>query len=158
MENFFNYITQSLQTEEVEIWFKSQNIFPEKLELFFDFLQSLNLIISETYLGESDSNSETKIVMTEDDKHKHFVWCWNKVIDDFSKEELIFEKTGEHFDYLKSFYDDIFYLQKEEIVRKSISKFFKELFDLEKPFTKSDLDMIGNIYKLLDKNMKIKKK
>ena len=43
MENFFNYITQPVKPEDVEKWFKGNNILNEKLELFSDFSHSLNL-------------------------------------------------------------------------------------------------------------------
>lgn len=154
MENFFNYITKPLNPEDVDLWFRINNIIPEKLELFSDFSHSLNLLICETYLGEDLKSNETKITLTEEDKEKHFSWCWGKTLDNFEKENLFFEKNGEHYDYFKSFFEEIFYNQKEKVVRDSINNFFNDLFDLNKPFTKSDLDMISAIYKLLDKNLK----
>jgi hypothetical protein len=154
MENFFNYITKPLNPEDVDLWFRINNVIPEKLELFSDFSQSLNLIICETYLGEELKSNETKITLSNEDNEKHFSWCWNKTIDNFKKENLTFENNGEHYEYFKSFFEEIFYNQKEKVVRDSINNFFNDLFDLNKPFTKSDLDMISAIYKLLDKNLK----
>ena len=153
MDNFFNYVTKQVKHEEVDLWFKSNNIIPEKLELFSDFAQSLNELIVETYLGESDSPNETKVTMSEEDKINHFIWCWNKVVDNFQKENIIFSRKGEHFDYFISFFQEIFYKQENKKVRDSVSGFFDELFDIKKPFTKSDLDMINSLYKGLDKNM-----
>ena len=155
MENFFNYITKTINPEEVDIWFRVNNIYPEKLELFSDFTHSLNLLIVETYLGEEDDSVETKIKLTEEDNKKHFEWCWNKILDNFKKENIFFENKGDHYDYFESFFFEIFYTQKEKTVRSSIEKFFMELFDTKTSFTKSDLDMIGTIYKLLDKNMSV---
>jgi hypothetical protein len=153
MDNFFNYVTKQVKPEEVDLWFRSNNIIPEKLELFSDFSQSLNELIVETYLGENDSPNETKVTMSEEDKSNHFIWCWNKVVDNFQKEKINFNKKGEHFDYFDSFFQEIFYKQENKKVRDSVSGFFDELFDLKKPFTKSDLDMINSLYKSLDKNM-----
>ena len=153
MENFFNYITKPLNPEDVDLWFRINNIIPEKLELFSDFSHSLNLLICDTYLGEELKSNETKITLSEDDNTKHFNWCWNKTVDNFKKENLIFENEGEHYEYFKSFFEEIFYNQKEKVVRDSINNFFDDLFNLNKPFTKSDLDMISSIYKLLDKSM-----
>lgn len=155
MDNFFNYVTKQVKPEEVDLWFKSNNIIPEKLELFSDFCQSLNQLIIETYLGESDSPNETKVNMSQEDKINHFIWCWNKVVDNFSKEKIKFNKKGEHFDYFVSFFEEIFYKQENKKVRDSVTEFFDELFDQKKPFTKSDLDMISSVYKNLDKNMVI---
>ena len=50
MENFFNYITKPVRPEDVDVWFRSNNIIPEKLELFYDFTYSLNKTIVDTYL------------------------------------------------------------------------------------------------------------
>ena len=96
MENFFNYITKPLPPEDVEIWFRVNNIIPEKMELFSDFCQSLNLLIFETYLGEIGESNETKVVLTEDDNIKHFEWCLNKTIDEI-KHTLIDYKMSIDF-------------------------------------------------------------
>lgn len=155
MENFFNYISKPVPTDEVDVWLKMNNILPEKMELFSDFSQSLYSLMRMTYLGEPKQSWETKIVVTKEDDEKHFIWCWDKTIDNFKKEGLFFEKSGEHFDYFQTFFRDIFYNQKEELIKNSVDEFFKTLFDLKKPFTKSDLDMIILIYRMLDKNLKI---
>ena len=152
--NFFNYITQQLNKEEVDIWFRTNNIIPEKMELYYDFCNSLYLKITETYLGDSE-NGETKINMSEEDKENHFNWCWKKVLDDFRKEEISFEEEGEHYVYFKIFFEEIFYKQEDKKIRNSIDIFFKDVFDFEKTFTRSDLDMILEIYKNLDKNITI---
>ena len=152
MENFFNYISKPLLPEDVDVWFRVNNIIPEKLELYSDFTHSLNNLINSTYLGENDVN-ETKIVLSEDDDRNHFEWCWNKLIDNFNKETIIFDNRGEHFDYFKSFFGETFYNQKDIKVKLSIGFFFTDLFNNEKSFTKSDLDMVTTIYKLLDKHL-----
>jgi hypothetical protein len=153
MDNFFNYITKPLNPEDVDKWFRGNNIINEKLELYSDFSHSLYQLIIKTYLGHDNTNDETKISLTESDNTNHFEWCWNKTIDNFSKESIRFNKKGEHHEYFKSFFDEIFYKQKEIKIRESIEDFFNDLFNIEKPFTKSDLDMISSIYKALDKNL-----
>lgn len=153
MENFFNYITKPLKPEDVDIWFRSNNMINEKIELFFDFSNSLNSLLVETYLGEQNVSNETKITLTDEDNSKHFTWCWNKTIDNFKKEGIDFNTEGEHFEYFKNFYQEIFYNQKDENIRNSIGKFFNDLFDIDNFFTQSDLDMISTIYKSLEKNL-----
>jgi hypothetical protein len=152
--NFFNYITKQLNKEEVDIWFRTNNIIPEKMELYYDFCNSIYLKITETYLGYSDSG-ETKISMTDEDKENHFNWCWKKVLEDFQKEEIIFEEDGDHYLYFKIFFDEIFYKQDDKKIRDSIDIFFRDVFDFDKTFTRSDLDMILEIYKNLDKNLNV---
>lgn len=153
MENFFNYITKPLTPEDVDVWFRSNNIIPEKLVLYYDFTRSLNMLIVKTYLGETDNAIETKITLSDEDKGNHFIWCWNRTLENFKKESINFHPEGEHLEYFKSFFDDTFYNQKNEEIRNAINDFFTDLFDTKKPFTKSDLDMISSLYKVLDKNI-----
>lgn len=153
MDNFFNYITKNLEIEEVDIWFKANNIIPEKMELYYDLSYSLYLLIQKTYLGNVENNKETKVEMSEEDNTKHFNWCWNKTIKNFNKENIKFQNDGDHYDYFFSLFNELYYKQNKEIIRNSIDVFFLDLFNREKPFTQVDLDLIYNIYKTLDKNL-----
>ena len=83
MENFFNYISSPLNYEEVDIWFRSNNIVFEKMELFCDFTISLTIIINDTYLGGKNAG-EVQVEMTDEDNLNHFNWCWNENIKNFS--------------------------------------------------------------------------
>jgi len=154
MENFFNYIAKPMNPDDVDVWFRVNNIIPEKMDLYYDFSFSLYFLVLETYLGEEKSN-ETKVTLSDEDKTKHFDWCWNKTIGNFKKEEITFNLKGDHYEYFLSFFTEIFYNQKESRIKDSIGTFFNDLFDRQKPFTKSDLDMILSIYKSLDKNMNV---
>jgi hypothetical protein len=154
MENFFNYLSKPIPSDEVDLWFKINNMIPEKLELFYDFSQSLNFLINETYLGGVGNTNETNITLSEDDKYKHFEWCFTKIISNYEKEGIFFEDKGNHFNYFRNFFMEIFYNQKEEKVRSSVKNFFNELFKINKTFTKSDLDMILVIYKVMNENLK----
>ena len=155
MENFFNYISKPLEFDEIDIWFKANNIIFEKMDLFFDFTYSLTLIITDTYLGGDLDEKESKIEMTDEDNVNHFSWCWKKNLEYFEKEGILIEEDGEHYDYFKEFFTEIFYNHKENKIRKSIGNFFVEMFDRNKPFTKSDLDVLLTIYKSLDNNMTV---
>ena len=71
----------------------------------FSSLES-NYIIVGTHMG--DEFRETKIILTKEDNENHFVWCWNKMVDDFRKENIIIDEYGEHRDYFISFFNDSF--------------------------------------------------
>jgi len=152
MENFYNWMSKPVPTHEVEVWFQVHNIIPEKVILYGDIFLSLSKIILETYLGEE--TSETKISLSDEDITNHYDWCWKKMLNDFELENLIIQREGEHKNYMRVFFDDSFYRQENSDMRKAIPKFIEELFDLEKPFAKSDLDILTEIYKLLDKHVK----
>jgi hypothetical protein len=114
MENFFNYISKPITEDEFTLWFESNNIIFEKLEVYQDFVVSLVLMIMDTYLGDDgDENAETKIRLTKDEKDDHFEWCWNKVVNNFSKENIMIEQDGEHKVFLKDFIFEIYYEQKK---------------------------------------------
>jgi hypothetical protein len=155
MENFFNWIAKPLPNDEVVTWFNVHNMIYEKIELYGDIFKSLNYIITDTYMGDSNGDSpETKIVMSPDDKQSHFNWCWGKMVENFHKENITITIDGEHKDYLKSFYMDTFYHQTQKNVKDSVPVFLNEIFNISKPFSKSDLDMITEIYKMMEKNVK----
>jgi hypothetical protein len=154
MENFFNYISKPVHPDDVQVWLNINNIIPEKVDLYSDFTSSLYKLILNTYLGEDDKSNESNIKLTEEDNTKHFDWCWKKTIENFNKENVKFYSKGEHYDHFKSFFDEVYYNQKEQKVKDQIGVFFEDLFDLKKPFTKSDIDMLTDLYKSLDKNLK----
>ena len=151
MENFFNWMSKPITQDEVIIWFNVHNMNYERIELYGDIFKSLNYIIIDTYMGEE--TSETKISLSQEDKESHFEWCWNKMIEDFKKENIIIKHGGKHKEYFRSFFFDTFYNQSEKNIKESISNFLVEIFDVEKPFSKSDLDILTELYKLMEKNI-----
>ena len=151
MENFFNWMSMTIPKEDVVTWFNIHNMNYEKIELYGDIFKSLNFIIIDTYLG--DEKSETKITMSKEDNESHFDWCWNKLLENFRKENIIIKHGGKHKDYFKSFFNDSFYYQKEVNIKNIIPIFIVEVFSVEKPFSKSDLDILTEIYGLFEKNI-----
>lgn len=152
MENFFNWLVEPIPKEELETYFNIHNINREKVDLFLDILISLNNTISQTYLGDSH-NDNFAIEYTQDDNEKHFDWCWQKTIDSFKKENIILKKNGNHYKYLKIFYFDIFYNKVSGVDKKAIKTFISELFNIEGTFSKADLQILTEIYRLLDENL-----
>jgi hypothetical protein len=154
MENFYSWMMTPVNHDDVEVWFNVNNMIYEKRQLFSDLTFSLCYLISSTYLGDDlDNTSETKLVLSQEDKLTHFDWCWKKTLDNFSKENINFNVKGEHREYYEKFFMDLFYNAENKTISDNIVNFFQELFDEEKIFTKSDLDMLTEIYKLLNKNI-----
>lgn len=140
--------------DDVEVWFNVNNMIYEKRQLFSDFTFGLHHLIKSTYLGDdTDNKSETKLVLSQEEKIGHFDWCWKKTLENFSKENVRFNLKGEHKEYYEKFFMDLFYNAENKTISENIDAFFEELFDEEKMFTKSDLDMLTEIYKLLNKNI-----
>lgn len=151
MENFFNWMSQPVPKDEVIVWFNIHNMSYEKIELYGDIFLSLYHTINDTFLGSD--NNETKINLSEDDNEKHFDWCWKQVVESFKKENIIISNEGQHKDYLKSFFLDTFYKTNENKIKLAIPNFLDDVFNLDKPFTKSDLEILTEFYSLLEKNM-----
>lgn len=154
MDLLFNWISKPMNPEDVDAWFRANNIIPEYSELFRDFSLSLFYLIRGTYLGDSHGDSNhTKIGMTEDDKKSHFQWCWNTTIGNFEKENILFEFSENDYDYFESFFFEVFYEQNDFKVKIAIEEFFKELFHKNRTFSKSDLEMFTDVYKVLERSL-----
>lgn len=148
MENFFKWLTKPIGDDDLEVWLNVNNITKEKVELFFDFSLGLYRLVVDTTLEDKDFKIQ------ESDRINHYNWCWNKNIENFEKENIIFDKTGSHYTYFKDFFFDSYYNQQSDELKNSIESFLFHLFDMSKSFTKSDLDMLIEIYKTLDSNFK----
>ena len=116
--NFINYITKELNETQLNYLNSINQINQEKSELYGDFIISLNYIINETYLGDD--------ILDEENKKKHFDWCWNKNIKNFENEHIFFIKKGGCYNYFYNYFLEIFYDNDEKNILKSYMK--QELF------------------------------
>lgn len=146
-ESYLEFIGSENYKQQIDVWYKAYNISREKTELFYDFLISLYNSIEETYLGPDAVN-------TTDDQMKHFTWCWDKTIESFSKEKIYFKERGNGYEYFWNFFSEAYYYPKnfDSIIR--IQEYFYILFDFVHKKTRSELDMLTELYKLLEQNLK----
>jgi len=151
MENFFNWLSKPIPKDEIITWFNIHNMYYEKIELYGDVFKSLNQVIVDTYLGSNIN--ETKIILSEEDNMSHFNWCWKKTIEGFRKENILINESGKHKEYFESFFLDSFYNQQDFNIKESISLFLEQIFRIDNTFSKSDLDLMTELYKLMEKNI-----
>jgi hypothetical protein len=144
-EEYLSFVSYEDFKNQAEVWYKAYNIIREKTEVFHDFIVSLYDLVEKTYMG-SDAT------ITELDKKNHFTWCWNKVIDNFSKESIYFKETGQHYEYMWVFFNEAYYLN--ETGPNRIREYFDKLFQFDYRKTRSELDMLTEFYKILDHNLK----
>jgi hypothetical protein len=146
-ESYLDFVSSENYKQQIDVWYRAYNISREKTELFYDFLISLHDLIDETYLGAD-------VLMTTKDQINHFTWCWDKTIESFNKERISFKERGNAYKYLWNFYSEAYYYTKnsESIIR--IPEYFYILFDFVHKKTRSELDMLTELYKLLDQNLK----
>ena len=156
MGRFFDWLAKPMEKEDINAWYLANNITPELTELFRDFCFSFLNLLKETYLGDdSNNNWETKVGMTIEQKKDHFTWCWNKTIQNFNKESIDFKFNDSDAEFFESFFFEVFYLQPDQKLKDQIDNFFKQIFDRESTKTKSDIEIFTDIYKVLERSLKI---
>lgn len=151
VENFFALLTTPVPDDDVDIWFNVNNMTIEKRQLYADFCLSLVYLINETYLGE-EINKTNPLILSQKEKNDHFEWCWKKTINNFAKEGLKLKYDGEHKEYFKEFFDEVFYNQKDDNIITNLPRFLQSLFNEETTYTQSDLNMLTEMYKLFEKS------
>ena len=147
-EEFYNYITEPVTTEDMRLWVRHKNIDVDRAELFYDFIDSVHTLVHETFLGDD-------VITNEEDKQKHFNWCWNKTITNFKEENIIFNAEGDHYNYFWNFFHQSYYTDKDKRDVDNINNYFLILSKLHILKTKSELDMLSDIYILLDSNLTV---
>jgi len=149
---FMNYIATPLTYDQMHLLYRANNIKYERCNLYYDFIMSLNKTINDTYLGSDYINSEKEIM-------QHFNWCIDKVIDNFKEENIIFEDMTQIKEYFYFFYYEIFYKSSD---KKNILSKLNNLGDLSFNYhrlkSRSDIDVLIELYKLLDKSLNKKVK
>jgi len=146
--NFLAYINNLMSIESIMMIYDANNVKIERCDLYNDFVQSLLMIVFDTYMGDD--------VSSPDDQINHFNWCWEKNIENFKKEGFTFNSV-KLYNYFKEFTLEVFYNTRDKNVvgytdKKSLS-LWSDIFDFKKRKTNSDLDTLIEIYKLFDKSL-----
>ena len=156
MGRFFDWLAKPMDKEDINAWYLANNITPELTELFRDFCFSFLNLLKDTYLGDDfNDNKETKVGMTTNQKKEHFKWCWDKTIKNFNKESIDFKFNNDDSEFFESFFFEVFYNQPDQKDKHQINNFFKQIFDRGFNKTKSDIEMFTDIYKVLERSLKI---
>ena len=156
MGRFFDWLAKPMDREDINAWYLANNITPELTELFRDFCFSFLNLLKDTYLGDDFSdNKETKVGMTTNQKKQHFKWCWDKTIENFNKESIDFKFSDMDAEFFESFFFEVFYNQPDQKVKEQIDNFFKQIFDRATTKTKSDIEIFTDLYKVLERSLKI---
>ncbi len=143
------YINNPMTFEDIMMLYNENNIVLEKCDLYNDFIQSLIILIFDTYMGDDVTNKVEQV--------NHFNWCWNKNISNFKAEGLLFD-NDRLFNYYLEFMLEVFYcMDKKSLVYdgKAISKLWLDIFDYNKTKTNSDVDFLIEIYAIFEKSLKL---
>ncbi len=149
---FLAYIHQPMSWEAIQMIYTKNNIIFQKCELFNDFVKSLLLKVFETYMGDDVTEINEQI--------NHFNWCWNKTIEDFESENILFRNKN-LYNYFLEFSFEVFYSNKDKTKKDfelGILNIWNDLFNYNKIKTNSDVDALIEIYSLMDISIKTNKK
>ena len=146
--NLLAYMRNPMSRESVLMLYNSHGIKYEKCELFNDFVQSLLLLVFETYMGDEVTVLNNQI--------KHFRWCWVNNVDNFNKEGIVFESPL-LYDYFLQYMLEIFYSEKNKAKHSHIEEncldLWSDIFNYNKNKTNADMDMLIEIYRLFEESM-----
>ncbi len=155
MGRFFDWLAKPMDQEDITAWYLANNIIPELTDLFRDFCLSFLNLVKETYLGDDFEETVTKVGMTEKQKKDHLSWCLNKTIENFKKENIDFDLNEDDLSFFEGFFFEICYVQNDEKIKNAFDLFFINLFDRNYKKTKSDIEIFTELYKLLERSVKV---
>ena len=147
---FIQYITTPLSYEEMQLLYKANDINYDKCNLYYDFILSLNCKVVNTFLGEDVINSE-------EDIKNHFIWCIETVISNFKEENIKFKKDEELKEYFFNFYVELFYNQPNKDLEK-LNKIANLSFIYKRIKTRSDMDVLLELYRIFEKSLNFRLK
>jgi hypothetical protein len=142
-----NYINKPMSKENIAILYMNNDIKYEKCEMFNDFIQSLLMLIFDTYMGDD--------ITSPPEQKNHFKWCWNKNVENFKKEGIT---IGDYksYSYFLEFMCDVYYpITKKENAQssKNLLKLWAFIFDYNNLKSKSDIDTLIEVYKMLNNSV-----
>lgn len=123
----------------------------DRVEIYKDFALNLLYYIDKYYIDKQTLSAD-------EDIRNHFNWCFNKVCDEFLKEELDFSKNDELREYFFGYYYNQFYMidggnYTQYTSLPFFEKFWKTIFDIEKQKNKNLINILIEVYKIYDKSI-----
>ena len=149
---FLKYITNPLTKEEMYLLYKANDIKYEKCELYKDFILTLNKLIVDTFLGDD-------VIHIEEDIKNHFGWCIDEVVNNFKKENIVFDNPINLKEYFFNFYLELFYnITYKKDSKEKLDKLPYLSFVYRRIKTRSDMDVLLELYRLFENSLNFKLK
>jgi hypothetical protein len=132
--------------------YKANDIKYEKCELYKDFILTLNKLVVDTFLGDD-------AIHNEEDIKNHFGWCIEKVVNNFKKENIVFDNPINLKEYFFNFYLELFYnITYKKDSKEKLDKLPCLSFVYRRIKTRSDMDVLLELYRLFEKSLNFKLK
>lgn len=121
-------------------------IIKDRIEIYNDFTDNLLSCIFDYYLGKDT-------LYLDSDINNYFMFCYNKICDEFLEEEIDFRNNTELIEYFYMYYYHQFFTSEEAKEEQQIKKFWKSIFDVDRLKNKSSLKVLVEIYVIFDKSI-----
>jgi hypothetical protein len=127
-------------------------IVKDRVEIYKDFAFNLLYYIIHYYVDRESINEDVDI-------KNHYNFCYNKVCDEFLKEEIDFRGNKELNEYFYAYYYHQFYKIKEKESENQdtsiehYEKFWKNIFDIDKQRNKNIIKIMIELYTIYDKSI-----
>jgi predicted transcriptional regulator len=125
-------------------------IVKDRVEIYKDFAINLLHYIYKYYIDSETLSEDTDI-------KNHFVWCFNKVCDEFKQENIDFSKNRELKEYFFAYYYHQFYKvmgnSNQDTSIEYYEKFWRNIFEIDKQKNKNIINILIEIYNIYDKSI-----
>ena len=149
IDKFLKYMSRPLTLNELELIYTSNNIVFERVDLYRDFILTLNDLILTTYLGDDFTNDEEQI--------NHFNWCWKSTCNSLRHGKIDFTDNLDANVYFINFYFDTFYTVDKDDESNNIYKIaqvWETIFNYNIKKPRTDLDTFLTLYRVFEKSYK----
>lgn len=122
----------------------------DRIEIYKDFTLNLLYCIYDYYLDK-------ETLFLDQDIKNHFMFCYNKICDEFLKEDINFKNNNKLINYFYVYYYHHFYKIDENVEKEFFIDFWNIIFNVNKHKNKNMLRILIELYKIFDESIKIKK-
>jgi len=147
-KNLLWSLANSINNHQIDSVYKDNNIDFLRVDLYLDFIFSLNDLIQESYLGDDVSPPHVQKI--------HFDWVWKRVCDGFTCENVYFHDNQELYEYFKDFFNEVFYYleesEKDDVKnKKSVERVWRQLFNYKTIKSEAEFKLFLTLYVMFNK-------
>lgn len=131
-------------------------IVKDRVEVYKDFTINLLFYLKHYYLDK-------KTLSTDEDIENHFNFCFNKVCDEFLKEDINFKNNDDLREYFFSYYYKQLYTfnfdeNNADDMFNQIEKFWRNIFKVKKINDNNIINVLIEVYLIFDESLEFEEK
>jgi hypothetical protein len=115
----------------------------DRIEIYKDFTYNLLSYIYDYYL-------DRETLSLDEDIRNHFMFCYNKVCNEFLEQEIDFRYNNELIEYFYIYYYHHFYRADENIEKEFFVDFWNMIFDINNPKNDNIMKIMTELYRIFD--------